>query len=249
MLDKRFCLIATTGRTASHFIASLLRDYTGAAVFHDELFKRLRGRKNKVQCLENYLVNLQAKQPHRKVYVECNGAFLEWVGLRYSIPDAQAVIPSGLLSHSLKSILLVRHPWGYVKSMKAQGWMWNWQKMGGFENIYCDKLLWNGMDKISRYAMAWKMKNQFFMGLLSSGDCKLVKFENLFGHGDARFLSTIRGMCDHLGLDLGGSDETLAALRHKKVAPKSGGSVQLTPAEKRKVKNICKPVMDRFNYG
>jgi hypothetical protein len=253
MLNKDFCFIATTGRSGSYFLESMFNrccDKSHFATFHGNLPRRLKagGRHTAKKCLENYFLNLMVRKPHKQTYVECNGAFLEYVALSYGIKEAAFVL-SDALEKPARSILLVRHPFGYVASIKAKPWAWDWQKMPFFETVHCKRATWNRLDDVGKAAKAWATKNRFFLSLTVDDDCLVVKFEDLFEDSREKYLETVKAVCDHFGLRVLLNDADLAQMQHQKVAAKNKGAVKLTTAERGKVLGICKDVTEVLGYA
>ena len=241
MLNKRLCYIAGTGRTGSHWFDVLFRKFASdhqVASFHDGLPKRLKIRQNPRATLANYMLNVMLAKPGARVYVECNPALIEWVGLAHRIESGAGVIPTDLLSQPERAILLVRHPFGYVKSMKAKGYAWNWAKLPGFTA----KNEWSKLGLVAKYALAWNWKNDY----LDLEGALIVKFEDVFG-GD-HFLETVRGVAEHFGFPLSATNEQLRHLRRQRFAVKGGDSETLTAAQKDTIKSICRPMMEEFGY-
>lgn len=253
MLNKEFRFVATTGRTASHFLDVLFSKHCSdveVASFHDKLPSRLKAgnRHTAKRCLENYFINLLVRRPHAQTYIECNGALIEHVALQYDIKDGALVITDDVLATPAKSILLTRHPHGYVKSMLAKGWVWDWWKLSHFEQVHCKRSRWDSWGPLEKAAHAWRMKNRLFLSLTADENCITVKYENLFSKGQASFVRNIKRICNHFETPLLISDEVLAGLRQRKIEPKGGSRVRLTTAQKRKVDNICREMMEALGY-
>ncbi len=253
MLNKQFRFIATTGRTASHFFDALFSKHchqVHVASYHDNLPKRVKatGRYTAQRCINNYALNIMLQNPHAQTYIECNGAFLEYVGLCYGIKDGGNVIGDSF-AFPAKSILLTRHPYGYVRSILAKPWMWDWWKLQHFESVYCKRLRWDGYDLVKKAAHAWRMKNRFFLGLTADDDsCIVIKYENLFSKGGAAYVREIKKTCEHFRVQLLINDEALLAKRKNKVASKGSEKVQLTTAQKKVVRDICVSEMRVLGY-
>lgn len=253
MLNKDFCSIATTGRSGSYFLESVFNrccDKSQFAAFHDGLFQRLKagGRHAPKHCLENYFINLMVRKPHKQTYVECNGAFLEYVALNYGVREGTFVL-GDVLARPAKSVLLVRHPLGYVASIKAKTWAWDWHKMPFFETVHCKRATWNRLDAIGKAAKAWATKNRFFLSLTADDGCLTVKFEDLFQDSRDKYLETVKAVCDHFGLRVLLNDAELAQMQHRKVAAKNKGNVKLTAGEKEKTLSICGEIMEALGYA
>jgi hypothetical protein len=253
MLNKDFRFIATTGRTGSYFLESIFNrccDKSGFATFHGNLPRRLKagGRHTAKRCLENYFLNLMVRKPHKQTYIECNGAFLEYVALSYGIKEAAFVL-SDALEKPARSILLVRHPFGYAASIKAKPWAWDWQKMPFFETVHCKRATWNRLDDVGKAAKAWATKNRFFLSLTTSDDCLMVKFEDLFKGTKEKYLETVKAACDHFGLQLLLKDAELVRMRGQKVMPKNKGNIKLTQGERQRTLNICGEMMEALGYA
>ena len=255
MLNKRFCFIAGTGRNASHFMRMIFNKYVDnqkVASFHDGLFSRLKmGKRHTAQrCLENYLINLMVRAPHVQTYIECNPAALEYVGLCYGVKSADLLIGAHVFEPLPKSLLIVRHPFGYVRSMKAIGYQWNWHTLPAASEVY--PILAKGWDKMSpveRYAHAWKVKNTFFLSLMEEPlYVPCLKMEDIFRY-KTHFVTFVKEICEHFGVQLLATDTQLKQIKDQKVQQKNkGGRVTLTQAEKDTITAICKPVMDRLGY-
>lgn len=246
MLNKRFCFIAGTGRTGSHWFDALFRKYASdhlVASFHDGLPKRLKIRQNPSRTLTNYLLNLMIGKPGARVYIECNPALVEWVGLAHLVSSAADVLPADLLTEPARCILLVRHPFGYVKSMKARGYRWDWAKLPGFTG----KAQWAKLGQIESYAFAWNWKNRYCLDMVERMDCLPVKFEDVFV--GEQFIETVRGIAEHFGFPLSATNEQLRHLRKQRFAVKGGDSQTLTAKEKAAISRICEPMMEAFGYA
>lgn len=253
MLNKQFRFIATTGRTASHFFDVLFSSHchqVHVASYHGNLPKRLKtaGRYTAQRCINNYALNIMLQNPHAETYIECNGAFLEYISLSYGIKDGGNVIGDSFASPP-KSILLTRHPHGYVRSVLAKSWMWNWWKLPHFESVYCKRAQWNKWGPLEKAAHAWRMKSKFFLGLTADDDsCIIIKYENLFSKGNATYIREIKKVCEHFGIQLLINNEALVGLRHKKVESKGSDQIKLTVAQCNKIDNICSEVMKALGY-
>jgi hypothetical protein len=246
MLDKRFCFLAGTGRTATHWFYNLFKRFCNdveVMPFHDGLPNRLKPRQNARSMLSNYFLNLMCQNQRPQMYIECNPALVEWIGLKFGIKSARNVIPSDLLTYPAKSALVIRHPFGYIKSLKAKPWAWQWWKLPGFHDSQ-----WARMGRLERMCYAWNIKNLFYSSLLTEGHCKLIKFESVFGKNDNDAICTVRNLTDWFQVHLTITDAQILQFRQRRFAPKGGHELSLTQAEKNTCLKICKPVMELFDY-
>lgn len=246
MLDRRFAFLAGTGRTGTHWIARLINRYTTAGeahALHDGLPKRLKIRGMPSATLSNYFLNVMVSKPNARVYVECNPAFLEWVALAHRIDGARNVIPIGMLTYPAKAVHVVRHPFGYVKSLKARGWGWDWWKLPGFKFAQ-----WNNLGQFEKSCYAWAVKTAFVSKLEGNGLTIAVTFESFLQCGPDEAMRTIDEIMRHLGIALAADDKTIKSQLGNRIAKKGGYLEKLTIAEKDTCRAICKRGMERYGY-
>jgi hypothetical protein len=254
MLNKTFCYIAGTGRTGTHWAQRLIQascDKKKVATFHDGFPKRAKpaGRKTPVEFFQNYLLNLMLANQGAQSYVECNPALLEHVGLHYGIRNAVSVIPGGMMALETRGVLMVRHPFGYVASMKARGYGWGWWRYPQARQVYGIGEGYTNRPCIERYAVAWKLKNEFFFSLTQM-DVPILKFESILAPVafKEQFIAEIDALFDGLGLEPIQGAAFWWKLRGQRAAGKAKGSVTLTAPEKQTVKRICGPMMEVLEY-
>jgi len=234
---SQFSCIAGTGRTGSHWLQKFIQVHAVGKVqtFHDGLPNRLKHRPSARWQMANYLLNLEAKAPGAEVYVECNPALLEWVMLDH--PGGE-VLPAGMLDRDSKVLLAVRHPYGYVKSIKAKAWAWNWHKKPG-----CTIKGWQTASLAEKASKAWAFKNRLI--LESFQHVPYVRFEDLFSDGGAVF---VRDALETLGIETDVPDEQIEHELGYRAAPKGGWQTPLTDSEKGCIVDICGPMMGEFGY-
>ncbi|NIQ90667.1 MAG: hypothetical protein GWN93_17265 [Deltaproteobacteria bacterium] len=255
MLNKQFSYLAGTGRTATHFFSAVLGkhcDRSKVVTFHDGITDRLKkgNRFTALQCFTNHALNLMVKHPHKEHYVECNPAFLEYIALWYGVKQAAFVLPDAWMAQPARSLLIVRHPFGYVRSLLAKGWGWNWWKLPFADTVY-GKHNWQNVNALDGLAKAWLVKNQFFYSLANTENCQLVQYEWLFGDGvsKADFAKRFRGLTEFLGLDILITDNALGDLQRTRFAIKAGPKAHdLTTKQRDIVAAICKPLMENLGY-
>jgi hypothetical protein len=239
--NAQFGAIIGTGRTGSHWFDMLFRKWgrPKIASFHDGLPKRLKYRTNASKMVANYLLNLEAKQPGAQIYVECNPALIEWIGLDHDV-SATEVLPAGTLAKPPNYALLVRHPFGYVKSLRAKGWGWSWWKKPGFQmKGYAQ------MSELEKTCAAWTWKNAYAYDLVSGDPDRVFRFEDIFNGGVAE----VRRLARALDIGIGASNASIGKLLTQRAAAKGGYQLTLTTNEKSRIKELCAPVMELFDYA
>jgi hypothetical protein len=245
MLDARFCYLAGTGRTGTHWLDRLFKKYASdvdVASFHDGLPDRLKARPTPGKELRNYLLNLMCRRQAR-IYIECNPALIEWVGLRHRIKEAYNVLPVGLLTHEPRAAIIVRHPFGYVKSLKAKGWGWKWWNLPGF-----DATRYNKLGRFEQYCYAWAYKVNYASSLMNLERSTVVKFEDIFERDGKTAVDEVRRLASLFDVQLTITDAQIKHLRQRKIAPKGGHELTLTEKERKTCLQFCKPTMETLGY-
>ena len=255
MLNKQFCYIAGTGRTGSHWVKHLLDASTESgkvATFHDNFPKRAKtsARRTPAAFFNNYSLNLMLGNQGALTYVECNPALLEHIGLTYGIRDALSVIPGGLFALPPQGLLMVRHPFAYAESMKARGYGWNWWGYARAREVYNIGEGFPHRPVVEQFAVAWKLKNEFYHSLTRAG-ASVLKFERLFDYRvtKERFIERVESIFDTFGIEPIRDSAFWWRLRDQRSAGKAKGAVTLTAAEKKAIKRICGDMMETFEYA
>lgn len=256
MLNKQFCFLAGTGRTATHWVQRLIDaacDKGKVATFHDGFPKRAKtsGRRNPARFFENYLLNLMVAKQGAETYIECNPALLEHVALTYGVGNALGVIPAGLLGKPARSVLLTRHPFGYVASLKAREWGWNWWNYPRAAAVFGVGSAFSSKPMVEQAALAWALKTEFALDLLQTEQCMLLKFEALFDHRVTKdtFSKRVQALFDHLGIIPIQGSSLWWRLRDQRSAVKNKDRITLSASEKETVRQVCALVMEQLGYG
>lgn len=254
MLNKTFVYLAGTGRTGTHWVQRLIQtscDKTKVVTFHDGFPKRAKtaGRRSPVEFFQNYLLNLMVSHQGASFYVECNPALLEHVALTYGIRNAVSVIPGGMMALPTRGVWMVRHPFGYVASLKARGYGWNWWSYPRSRTVYDIGDGFTSRSGIEQAAIAWKLKNEFYSSL-SQLDVPLLKFEDILGPDVTQkaFTEQVGMLFSDLWLEPIQPPEFWWKLRDQRAAGKAKGDVTLTAEEKATVRRICGPMMEPLGY-
>jgi len=254
MLHKTFSYLAGTGRTGTHWIQKLIREACDGAkviTFHDGFPKRAKTAKRRTptEFWQNYLLNLTASNQGASVYVECNPALLEHVALTYGIRNAASVIPGGMIPMPARGVWMVRHPFGYVASMKARGYGWKWWAYPHARMVYDIRDGYTSHPPVVQFSIAWKVKTEFYSSVAQL-DVPRFRFEDLFGPTVTQeaFTRRIEGILDTLGLEPIQPPSVWWKLRDQRAAGKAKGSVTLTAAEQATVRSICGPMMEALGY-
>lgn len=254
MLLKTFAYLAGTGRTGTHWVQRLIQatcDRAKVVTFHDSFPKRAKtaGRHTPVDFWQNYLLNLMASNRDASVYVECNPALLEHVALTYGIRNAVSAIPGGMLPMPTRGVWMVRHPFGYVASLKARGYGWKWWAYPHARDVYGIGDGFTSRPIVERAALAWVEKNQFCASLVKL-DVPIVSYELLFESATSQedFTAAIERILDTFGLEPLQPPSVWWELRSQRAAGKAKGSVTLTAAEQETVKRICAGTMEALGY-
>jgi len=242
-----FCYITGTGRTATHWVQSIIDALcNGVATFHDGFLRRAKIRSTKGAFWRNYLLNLEARSKGAGTYVECNPALLEHVALTYGITSAPGVLPSDVQAHGL---LITRHPYTYAASLKAKGWGWAWWNYPKARDVFNIGTDFANRSMVEQAAIAWSCKNAFAHGLLK-GDCLWLKYEFLFDYrvSQARYLERVHSIFEQFKIEPQRGDNLIWQMRNNQSAVKNKDKISLTAAEKQMVKAICGPVMELYEY-
>ena len=250
---RRFCYLAGTGRTATHWVKRLIDESCpDVATFHDAFPKRAKvgNRPNAAAFFRNYLLNLKARQPDATVYIECNPALLEHAALTYGIRSAYGVFPAGMVETPPRSVFLVRHPFTYAASLKAKGWGWRWWDYPQAGSVYGVGAGFGSRGIVEQAARAWRLKNEFYHSLTRLG-APMLRFELLFDRNVSKeqFTEQIEGILDGFGLVPIQGPALWWKLRDQRAAGKAKGEVVLTAAEKTTVKRLVGPAMETFGYA
>jgi hypothetical protein len=228
-------------------------DSTKAATFHDGFPKRakVKNRRTAAAFFANYALNLMLSQQSAETYIECNPALLEHIALTYGIRDALNAVPAGMLAQQARSLLVTRHPYTYVASMKARGWGWSWWQYPQAQAVHGIGDGYAGKSMLEQAAIAWKVKSRFYHTLTAYDSCMLLKFESLFDYRvtQERFTERIEKLFDHFGIvPIQGAGHWWR-LRQEKIAPKNKAGAKLTSGEKQTVKAICGSMMGLTGYA
>jgi len=249
----KFCYLAGTGRSGSHWIANFLNCVAGRDVLavHEGFAQRTAGVGSGTlgKFLSLYLERVKSNHS-AETFVECEGTLLDRVAMHYGMPSAKEVVNAlPEMDVLTRGVFLVRHPFGYVSSVKASGWMGGWwnrpdaSKLSGMVSDFEDWSL------VEQAALSWQLRNAWFYGLVPS-HALLLKYEDLLGKDvtEEAYLYWLGWMLDWFGIEPVAPRVEWREHKDWRVQSKNPKRVELTEEEKDAVYAICAPMMAAFGY-